>query len=321
MLKPVLRTIIALGLVAALNASLFAQRRAGPPRRIPNPQTISLDGGSRVEFKTFESESLGSQASYSVFLPPSYDGQPDRRYPVVYFLHGLNNDHTSWAVERYGNIPAWLDGEMKAGRLPEFVMISPRGGRGFYTDSYDGKARYETYLVRDVSREIESHYRLRNQRSARAIAGTSMGGYGALKIAMKHAPYFATVVAGSPIVFLGDDPLASVPPTEGRFAAFIRRMVGEVFGDPVNRNYWRANSLEQLAEKRDLDGLHIFFLYGTADRYNRFLPLEKGVRRLDSILSERGVEHRFQVVADGPHGWELIRDNLDEVFEFLTQTF
>lgn len=317
---PFFSLMCALLLAAFADSSVLAQR-GGPPRRIANPETIKLPGGARVEFKSFQSPSLGKALSYSVFLPPSYDHQPERRYPVVYFLHGLNNDHTSWASERYGNLPRHIEEQMTQGAIPEFLMIHPSGERGFYTDSLDGQRKYESAIIRDMIEETEKVFRVKTERSARAIAGTSMGGYGAMKIALKHPRHFAAVAAGSPIVFLGDDPLSALPNGQSRFAQFLKRMVGSVFGDPVDRDHWKANSVESLARNNDLDGLNIYFFYGTADRYGQWIPLEEGVRTLDRIFQERKAGHTFKVIEGGPHGWELVQQNLDEVISFLTQTF
>ncbi|HSR51545.1 MAG TPA: alpha/beta hydrolase-fold protein [Acidobacteriota bacterium] len=302
--------------LAALCGTLPAQ-----PRRIENPETIQLPGGARVEFDSFESESMGGPVDYSVFLPPSYDEATERRYPAVYFLHGLFNDHTSWAVERYGNIPERLAQAMVDGDLPEFLIINPSGGRGFYTDTYDGSTHYERAIYDDVIKAAESRYRLRSERSARALGGTSMGGYGALKIAFKKPELFSAVSAGSPIVLLGDDPLASIPDGEGRLAQYLRRLVGGLYGSPVHTEHWLANSLEKLAQEASLDGLDIYFFYGTADRYAEALPLEEGVRKLDQILDERGIDHRFELIEGGPHGWELVVDKLDDMFAFLSHSF
>ena len=318
-----LRRLAAAALLTSLTfaGSAQAQGRGGPPRTIPNPETTLLPGGARLEFRSFHSSALGSEVAYSVFTPPSYANSPDRRYPAVYFLHGLFNNHTSWAVERYGNIPAWLDKSMAAGELPEFVLISPSGGRSFYTDSRDGSRRFETLIRQDLVSEAESRFRLRPNRSNRALAGTSMGGYGALKIAMKHPSLFATVAAGSPIVLLGDDPNASLPPDQDRFSQFFGQLISGVFGNPVDPEHWKRNSVVELARSSDLNGLNIYFFYGTNDRYGRRLPLEKGVKELDRILEERGVEHRFELIEGGPHGWELVRTNIEEMFSFLSQTF
>lgn len=318
------RAYVFLATAALLAGTSYSlAQRGGPPRRIENPETIHLSGGSRVEFHSMESACIGGPLEYSVFLPPSYDAEPNRKYPTVYLLHGLFNDHTSWAVERYGNLPKAFEDAMKSGKIPECLVVSPNGGRSFYNDTPDGKVRYEEAIWNDLTHEMEADYRALPQREARALAGTSMGAYGALKIAFKKPEFFATVVAGSPIVFLGDDPMASLPASDSdnRFGQYLSQLIHGIFGDPIDKNRWLHNSLEQLAKTSRLDRLHIYFFYGSADRYGQFIPLDKGVKALDHILTERGIQHRFDLIDNGPHGWELIDGNLDNMLGFLTQTF
>src|SRR5207249_4695622 len=69
---------------------------------------IEMISGARVEFSTFYSRALKGDAEYFIFLPPSY-GKDNKSYPVVYFLHGLWNDHTSWTVDRYGHLHEQVD--------------------------------------------------------------------------------------------------------------------------------------------------------------------------------------------------------------------
>ena len=95
---------------AALSLSLFlgsavpAGAQYNDERRRGDLSSIPLPGGGVVEFKSLESQTLRTTQPYSILLPPSYAKSPQRAYPVVYFLHGLNNDQTSWTVDRYGNL-------------------------------------------------------------------------------------------------------------------------------------------------------------------------------------------------------------------------
>ena len=292
------------------------------PYAVAQPQSdaVSPQLGERIEIHRFLSPSLDGEAEYSVLIPPSYKEQNSRDYPVVYFLHGMNNDHTSWTQSRYGDIPARLQVLWETGALPEFLFVHPRGDNSFYSNSHDRASRYEDYICEDLIAEIETHFRVHPERQGRALGGTSMGGYGALKIAMKHPQLFASVASGSPIVFLGDDPLASIPAGSGRGSRFRERFA-KVFGDPVQREHWRRNSLEELSRTADLTGLRIYFAYGTADRYNRLFPMQQGIEALSRILSERKVSHLFRTFPGEPHGWKLIADHLQEIFAFLTATF
>jgi len=188
-----------------LSQPLFAQFDG--ERRRSDRDSLSLPGGSTVEFRSFDSECLGMPAHYSIFLPPSYTGNLQRTYPVIYFLHGLNNDETSWTVERYGRIQNQIETLIVAGKIPEFIMVHPRGDHGFYSNYLDGTRRYEDFITQELSDYIEKQYRVRKGKENRTIAGTSMGGYGALKIAMKYPDRYSAVVGQSPILFPGSDPL------------------------------------------------------------------------------------------------------------------
>lgn len=300
--------------------ALLAQR-GGPPRRLDNPVDFTLPEDSRVEFRSFRSSALGMAADYSVLLPPSYDERSDRTYPIVYFLHGLNNDHTSWATPRYGDLPARIDLLMSQGKLPHFVMVHPDGQNSLYTDSPDGTGNYESHIHGDLVRELQERYRVRTDATGRAIGGVSMGGYGALKIAMKHSGLYATAAGVSPIVFLGEDPFEGLRSNPSRRSTYFLRLVNKAFGDPMDLDHWKRNSLEELARSGSLTGLNLYFSYGTADRYNRIFPMEHGVKSLAQILEERGVSHQCMIFEGEPHGWELVAAHLEETLEFLTQTF
>jgi len=298
-----------------------AVQRGGPPRRIENPQTIDLTGGARVEFKSFASPSLGKDAHYSIYFPPSYSRDQVARFPVVYFLHGMWNDHTSWTVERYGGIPQAIESLMIAKKLPEFVMVQPAGENSFYTDYLDESMNYETFVVKDLVDEVEKNYRVSKTRAARSIGGVSMGAYGSLKIALKYPDRYAAVAGISPIVFTGEDPSKYIMGSDSRTAKYFTTALKPVYGMPFDPEHWKENSLVELARTADCQDLKIFFAYGTADRYNDAFPMEAGVRAFNGILDERGVPHDFKVYQDGPHGWRLVVDHLEEVSAFLTQTF
>lgn len=302
------------------SAELMAQRRGGPPRRLTNLETIHLESGARVEFKSFQSQALGREMRYSIFLPSSYDSS-DQNYPVIYFLHGMNNDETSWCVQRYGSQHIQVDHLMASHKVPEFLMVHPDGERSFYTDAADGSADYEKYIVHDLIAEIEKSFRVKNERKYRAIGGTSMGGYGSLKIAMRHSDLFASTFGGSPIVILGEDPPSELFDPSSRAGQFFGRLLGEVYGNPVDPEHWKANNLEYLARTADLDGLRVLMIYGTADRYGQLIPLEAGVRKLQEILEQRKINSQLHIYEGEPHGWELISSHLEEALTFLTQTF
>lgn len=311
MRNPVLFVIL-LGILFPANA--WAQRDAWLRR---SSEPIDLPGGSRVEFHAMESDAIQKTAAFSVFLPPSYSSG-ESRYPVVYFLHGLFNDHTSWTIDRHGNIPQLIDEQMSTDELPEMVLVFPDGDESFYTNYRDGTRKYEDFIVGELPRHIEHAYRVKPGPANRAIAGTSMGGYGALKIAMRFPDRYQAVAAHSPIVFPIRNPLdLASEARSGRFYGHLRGIFLTVYGDPFDQAYFDENNPLVLAESAALDGLGIYFDYGTADRYNRSVGLGRGLRRLDATLTSRGIDHEFFEYEGEPHGWALVFTHIDESLAFL----
>jgi S-formylglutathione hydrolase FrmB len=291
-------------------------------RRRTDFTPVSLPSGCRIEFNSFDSQKIGTAERYSIFLPPSYSKDVARTYPVIYFLHGLNNDETSWTMERYGQIQNTLEQMMVSGKIPELIMVHPRGESSFYCNSIDGSRKYEDLIVDELISYMEKNYRAAKGRENRAIAGTSMGGYGALKIAMKYPDRYAAVVAQSPILFPGVNPLElSEDAKASRFYAFFVNMLKPIFGDPVRQDLWDANNPLVLAKKQKLTNLSIYFDYGTDDRYIPLTHLDEGNQALDRLLTQAGVVHVFKMHSGEPHGWALVSAHLEETIPFLCRTF
>ena len=289
-------------------------------RQLEDKNTIQLPSGSQVVFGSFPSTSLKEVREYSIFLPPSYH-KSQKSYPVVYFLHGLNNDHTSWIVDRYGHLHQTVDQLILEKKIPEILMVHPKGDNSFYTNYLDGSMRYEDYIDQDLIQSIEKNYRAKTGSKWRAIGGTSMGGFGALKIAFKHKDLYSATAAHSPIVFLKEpEHMSEETKNSGRFNWFTQ-MIAPIFGNPVDLTKWRNNNPLDLAKTADLAGLRIYFDYGTADRYNAIMGLGQSIKALDVVLSERHVPHTFVEHPNEPHGWELVSLHLSESLPFLCQGF
>ncbi len=314
---------VLLGLVLLLFPLIAASRPpfqgpGGSERRRAERSALELPSGARVEFASFASAALKEEREYSIYLPPSY-GKGQQKYPVVYFLHGLNNDHTSWTVDRYGQLHLQLDKLITEKKIPEILMVHPKGDNSFYTNYADGERNYEDFVTGDLIQHIEKSFRAKP--GNRAIAGTSMGGFGALKIAFKRKDLYTATAAHSPIVFLVDPAqMSDQTRNSGRFEWFTR-MITPMFGNPVNIERWQANNPLDLAKTADLKGLRIYFDYGTADRYNQSIGLGQGVKSLDAVLTERQLPHTFREHPNEPHGWELVSLHLAESLLFVCESF
>jgi S-formylglutathione hydrolase FrmB len=295
-------------------------QNVGVERRRADRGPIELSSGARVEFSSFLSSCLKEEREYSIFLPPSY-GKSNLHYPVVYFLHGLNNDHTSWTVDRYGHIHEQVDKLIAEKTIPEILMVHPKGDNSFYTNYADGSRNYEDFVTSELIAYVEKTYRAKPGGRWRAIGGTSMGGFGALKIAFKRKDLYAATAAHSPIVFLVDPAqMSDETKSSGRFEWFTR-MITPMFGNPIDIVRWQANNPLDLAKKADLNGLRIYFDYGTADRYNQSIGLGQGVKSLGAVLTQRQIAHVFKEYPNEPHGWELVSLHISESLPFLCESF
>ncbi len=146
----------------------------------------------------------------SVYLPPSYDKEPGKRYPVVYLLHGITDtDGTwvnSWGVpsnEGWATIPEVMNNGIAARRFGEMIIVMPNEltnwGGSFYTNS-PVTGNWEDFTVKDLVSHVDGKYRTLARASSRGIAGHSMGGYGAIKLGMKHPDVYSVVYGLNPAV-------------------------------------------------------------------------------------------------------------------------
>ena len=142
------------------------------------------------------------EQSIVVYLPPGYDAT-QKRFPTVYLLHGYQSDPKVWTRGAYQgmNLGPFMDEMIKSGRSREMIVVAPNGRNtlqgSFYTNS-SVTGNWEDYIVRDVVGYVDATYRTIARAESRGIAGHSMGGYGAITLAMKHPDIFSALYALSP---------------------------------------------------------------------------------------------------------------------------
>jgi putative tributyrin esterase len=129
----------------------------------------------------------GKDMKFNVILPADYASDAERRFPVLYLLHGFSGNYADWC--KYSRVADYA-------KAYEEIIIMPEGDNSWYVNSYsDPKARWEDYIVDDLISHVDSRYRTIASRRGRAIAGLSMGGYGALFLGLKHHDTFAAVAS------------------------------------------------------------------------------------------------------------------------------
>jgi S-formylglutathione hydrolase FrmB len=259
----------------------------------PSPaQGQQAAGATSLDCSQIQSAILGRAVSYCVALPAEY-ASSNKRYPVLYYLHGMFENERSWAERGGKDI---LDGMLAKGQLGPFLMVMPDAGKTFYVNSFDGKVRYEDFFIQELVPYVDRHYRTIAQPAERGILGISMGGYGALHLAMRHPDIFGSVSAQSAALLPKfPDPL----PTEGRWGFYARVLQGP-FGSPLNATYFDANNPLTLAEQPDaFRNLKLYFDCGDQDRYG----FDAGNKLLDQILTSKHFPHEY-ALRSGGHGWD-----------------
>jgi S-formylglutathione hydrolase FrmB len=276
------------------------------------PQSTSQAASNGVEYGSFQSASLGKELKYAVQLPPSYQRDSKRRFPVLYFLHGMFGSEKEFEAR---GVAAAITRLRSEGRIGEFIIAAPAGESSFYVNSKNG-VRYEDAVVKDLVPHIEKNYRVAAGSRGRAIQGISMGGFGALMIAFKHPEMFSSVTAHSSALF------TELPKPTGtsRRDRFISGLIGKIFGDPPDEAFYQSNNPIKLAEMNAAAikkaGLKVYFDVGDQDRYG----FQDSNRILDEQLTKAGIAHEFHVFP-GNHGWEYMLSVIDHSYGFLWKQF
>ena len=258
-----------------------------------------------MECGSVKSHYLPAPAGYCALLPPSYDTQPEKKFPVVYFLHGLGGDQSFLVATGAWNV---IEDAQEQRQIGEFVTITPAADTSFYIDSRSGRVRYEDFFIHDFVPQMEKKFRLTGTRAGRAIDGVSMGGYGALRFAFKYPQMFVSVGAHMPAL------LEQLP--HGSENAGFAMFFGTAFGKPVNEAFWKANTPFVYARRANLHGLKIYFDCGDHDNYG----FDAGTREMDKLLTERHVPHVVKI-GPGEHDWQFVAAHLMDSLEMHSRAF
>jgi S-formylglutathione hydrolase FrmB len=224
----------------------------------------------------------------NVILPEATSGP----FPVLYLLHGLSDDYTAWtrqtSIERY------------AAACPAIVVM-PDGGRGYSTDAQDGEA-YETALTRDLIPFIDRTFRTDARRAGRAIGGLSMGGYGALKLALGHPDLFCAATSHS----------CSRALTWTHEPTSRERKFTQVFGLDPRGGPSDLFTVAEGVDRRLLPALRLDC--GAED------DLLSGNRRFHRHLEQLGIAHEYAEYPGG-HTWAYWDQRIQEALRFHQRAF
>lgn len=253
-----------------------------------------LAPGMRSVDVTFYSPALRRDMPYRVFLPSPIVSSA--RYPVVYLLHGGGGGFRDWSN----------DSDVAQYAVQGLILVMPEGGSSYYVNSATAPSdRYEDYIVQDLISDVERRFPVRTDRSGRAIAGVSMGGYGAIRIAFDHPDLFAFVGTISAALDVPSRPFSIHRVGQWRRFRAIFGAIGsstERAGDPF------------LFEKT-ADPAHMPYLWLAAGQQEALLGAN---RRFANDLRERGFAVEFHT-APGGHDWQQWNEQIPGLFASLEQ--
>ena len=191
--------VMTLALAAASGPSLVAQVQTEVPPVVPGAKPVTVER-IKIHGAALDNNLEGDAVDRDVivFLPPSYATQKNRRYPVVYALHGYSIGAQQWSGEIH--VPQTIEGAFAQG-AQEMIVVLPDSKTLHNGSMYSSSVTtgdFEQFIARDVVGYIDAHYRTVPKRTSRGLVGHSMGGYGASRIGMKHADVFGSLYIMSP---------------------------------------------------------------------------------------------------------------------------
>lgn len=231
---------------------------------------------ARVDTVLTHSEVMNKDIKAVVVSPDNYN--KSQKYPVLYLLHGFSGDYSDW-VKKAANVIPLAD-------QYHCIIVCPDGNfASWYFDSPMSKEwQYETYIAKELVNWVDQHYATIADRSGRAITGLSMGGHGALFLAIRHQDIFGGAGSMSGCVDL--------IPFSKNFG--ISQVLGEYEN---NQQYWKDNSVINMLYKIKPGSLSVIFDCGVSD------PFYASNLEMHNRLVKMNIAHDF-TARDGGHTWE-----------------
>jgi S-formylglutathione hydrolase FrmB len=258
------------------------------------PDRPQLTPAVKMVDVTFHSVALNRDMPYRVVLPTNIAA--GQKLPVVYLLHGGGGGFHDWS--NYSDIARYAEKNL--------MLVMPEGNYSYYTNAAERpQDRYEDYIVHDLIADVEQRFPAMTGRAHRAIVGMSMGGFGAVVLALKHPDLF---------VFAGG--LSSALDVPGRPFSIHRigqwRQYTAIFG-PWKSQTRRESDPYVLVRSADPDKAAYFFL--TCGDQEGLLPVNK---RFASMLQARHFQYEFHT-APGGHDWNEWDQRIPDLMASLTE--
>jgi S-formylglutathione hydrolase FrmB len=259
----------------------------------------TADAGTVVSQK-LQSPTLKREWVYNVYLPDGYE-TGRLRYPVMYLLHGNGGDENEWVAK--GEAQKTIDRLIEDGMMPPAVIVLPSATTTWYVDR---KEPMETAFLNDLMSEIERKFRVINNRMGRVIGGVSMGGYGALRFALKNPEMFAAVALVSPAIYVPEPPENSSP-----------RQVGVFGADGYDPEVWKSLNYTTLLDAflAKKVSMPVHFSSGDHDEFQ----IEYHTTVLHKVWRDNKLPAELRVI-DGGHNWDAFKQLLPDAMRYVFRT-
>ncbi len=281
------------------------------------------------------------ERNVSVYLPPGYETSKEKRYPVIYLLHGIADTNQTWLKvwseknDGYATVKDVMDKGIAAGKFGEMIVVMPDERTNWFGSFYVNSTvtgNWEDFTAKELVDFIDKKYRTLARAEHCGIAGHSMGGFGAIRLAMKHPDVFSVAYGMNPaiidwggdltiaspgfekilsaksldemlksgeittvgVVTLGQafSPNPNKPPF---YADFPFKMVdGKMIPDEPGFSKWRENSLIRMVEKYRSNLMRLRGLKFDSGYEDEFKFIPVNSRRLSAELTNNGIEHIFE---------------------------
>lgn len=271
-----------------------------------SPIVLLAQTGKVFDDLSLPSKILKSDRKYAIYLPPDYETS-NRKYPVLYLLHGSGDDQTGWV--QFGEVLNITDKAIANGTATPMIIVMPdanTGRRGYFNDM-KGDWNYEDFFFQELIPFIEKKYRVKVEKRSRAVSGLSMGGGGTFMYALHHPEMFSSACPLSAAV----GPIALEDAKTN-----LSRSMPNAPDSIVAKYYSKYSAMSLINNMPDSQkkAVRWYIEVGDDDR------LSEGNSLVHIAMLKKEIPHEFRIV-DGAHTWTVWRGALPKVLQFVSDAF
>lgn len=259
---------------------------------------------AKVISGSLQSRLIQKALPYRVIQPAAYE-RTEKRFPVLYLLHGL-----------FGNCDNWIELTDILGHIEqhELLVVAPDSGDSWYTDSAAaGNGKFESYLTAELIPEIDKSFRVDPTREGRAVAGISMGGYGAFKFALRRPELFILAAASSGAFHAAKMNAEICGSAWSEYEASIMR----TFGEQGSETRMKNDTYKLVSQVNNGKASTLPFFYLDCGDQDSFLNAN---REFADLLKNKSIAHDYRELP-GDHEWPYWNERVKDILEVADKIF